>query len=390
MFGLTPLSRGEQCWRSILHISVRRLNPHSFDNAKNIDRNPVTLKPDKLRITIPVPVQNRALKRHRNPKNIAKELDKQKMRSKALIIAAKNPELNHRKSETYGKFDKLPLVSGGWHHTKSIGDYFTINPFLPQPATNFDSKLAKPPTFEDYQLDTRLIQALAKCGFTKSTNIQHEAIPKMLEYPDSSTLIAAETGNGKTLAFLVPLLQRVLQQKDVEERPQLNSPYGLIVTPDRELADQIGAVADILCSFLGLKVRVHKGGQIRKQIMNGPRDQVDIIVGSQGALDKLFHEEYLKRDRVSMIALDEIDTLLDDTFKVKFCQALNDINNSLCSGPTSEFSEEIWPTRTERRNRCHYSHGWGNLSHQLRQLFVRYRLYLPLLTHLLQRRHTRC
>ena len=61
MFGLTPLSRGEQCWRSILHISVRRLNPHSFDNAKNIDRNPVTLKPDKLRITIPVPVQNRAM-----------------------------------------------------------------------------------------------------------------------------------------------------------------------------------------------------------------------------------------------------------------------------------------------------------------------------------------
>ena len=72
---------------------------------------------------------------------------------------------------------------------------------------------------------------------------------------------------------------------------------------------------------LGIKVRVHKGGQIRKQILHGPRDQVDLIVGSQGALDKLFHEKYLKMDRVSVIALDEIDTLLDDTFKVRiYCE----------------------------------------------------------------------
>ena len=90
----------------------------------------------------------------------------------------------------------------------------------------------------------------------------------------------------------------------------------MIVTPGRELADQIGGVADMLASELDIKVRVHKGGQIRKQILFGPRDQVDLVVGSQGALDKLFYEKYLKRDRVSMIALDEIDTLLDDTFKV--------------------------------------------------------------------------
>lgn len=235
MYGLSSVKRTQHSLKSIFQISVRRLDPHSFDHEKYVDRNSVTLKPDRLRITIPVPVQNRALKRHRNPKNVAKELDREKMRKKTVIISAKNSELNHRKSETYGKFDKLPLVSGGWHHRKSIGDYFTINPFLPQAATNFDSSLAKPPTFEDYQLDSRLIRALAKCGFTKSTNIQHEAIPKILEHPDCSALIAAETGNGKTLAFLVPLLNHILRLKDVEERPQINSPYGLVVTPGREL-----------------------------------------------------------------------------------------------------------------------------------------------------------
>ena len=51
-------------------------------------------------------------------------------------------------------------------------------------------------------------------------------------------------------------------------------------------------------------------------ILQGPRDVVDIVVGSHGALRKLFHEGYLKTGRTSMLALDEIDTLLDDTFKV--------------------------------------------------------------------------
>lgn len=317
MLSLASVGRNEPRLRAILHISVRRLEQHSFDQSKNANRNPVMVKPEKLRITIPIPVQNKALKRHRDPKNVAKELDKQKMKNKSVIISAKNSQFNHRRSETYGKFEKLPLVSAGWHHRKSVGDYFTINPFLPQPATNFDSKLAKPPTFQDYQLDGKLIRALALCGFAKPTNIQHEAIPAMLEHPDCSTLIAAETGNGKTLAFLVPMLQHILRRKEVEEgTPQHNSPYGVIVTPGRELADQIFGVADMLSSELGIKVRVHKGGKIRKQILHGPRDQLDLVVGSQGALDKLFHEKYLKRDRVSMIALDEIDTLLDDTFKV--------------------------------------------------------------------------
>jgi len=66
---------------STYHLPVRGLESHPFDHDKYSDRNP-TIKPDKLRITIPVPVQSRALKRHRNPKTISKELDKEKMRSK--------------------------------------------------------------------------------------------------------------------------------------------------------------------------------------------------------------------------------------------------------------------------------------------------------------------
>eukprot|EP00092_Neocalanus_flemingeri_P010098 GFUD01010882.1.p1 GENE.GFUD01010882.1~~GFUD01010882.1.p1 ORF type:complete len:566 (-),score=115.39 GFUD01010882.1:314-1975(-) len=334
---------------SLMHIPMRGFESHGFDQAKGIDRNskPETLKPSKLRITIPVPVQNRAMKRHRNPKNIQKDLDKAQLKNKTVIISAKNTNLNHRKSQTYGAFDKLPLISDGWHHRKSIGDYFTINPFMSPDSTSFNKEFQHPPTFSDYGLDPRLVEALTKCGFTKTTNIQHEAIPKMIEFSDCHTLIAAETGNGKTLAFLVPILNHILKMKDIEEQPQLNSPYGLVVTPGRELADQIGSVAENLCDYLGLKVSVLKGGQVRKQILHGPREGIDLVVGSQGGLVKLFYEGYLKRDRVSTIALDEIDTLLDDTFKddlVSFLKKFGRSGQSIVTGITILMAGATFPT----------------------------------------------
>ena len=89
----------------------------------------------------------------------------------------------------------------------------------------------------------------------------------MLEYRDNNTLIAAETGNGKTLAFLIPMLNQLLYHKDSEETEEVNSPYAVIVTPGRELADQVGEVAESLAAELGLRVRVHQGGQIKKRIL---------------------------------------------------------------------------------------------------------------------------
>jgi len=340
---------------NVMHIPVRGFEAHRFDHSKGIVRKDrvnkfresETLKPEKLRITIPVPVQNRALKRHRNAKTMRESIDKDKLRNKTVIISAKNQSLNHKKSQTYGSYEKVPLVSAGWHHRKSVGDYFTINPFLPPQSTSFSSELKHPPKFSDYDLDPRLLEALSKCGFSKSTNIQHEAIPKILEFSDCNALIAAETGNGKTLAFLLPLLNQILKQKDIEERAPLNSPYGVVLVPGRELADQIGSVAENLGHYLGLNIVVLKGGQIRKQILNGTREEMDLVVGSHGGLAKLFHEGYLKRDRVCSIALDEIDTLLDDTFKddlISFLKKFGHSGQSMLTGMTILMAGATFPT----------------------------------------------
>jgi len=309
------------------------------------------VEPPKQRITLPVPVQERALRRQRKPKNLRAAMDRQNLKDKPLIISTRRKELNQKKGQTYGRLETLPLVSAGWYHRKSIGDHFTIQPIMGNKATNFGKKKqgdnkeegkekqgvggGKPPTFADYGLDPALVSALSKCGFTKSTNIQHEAIPSLLEYSDCHAILASETGNGKTLAMAVPIIQAVLVLKAREEelrkvsqevrlsneenrasgKVAVNAPYAVIVTPGRELADQISALLKSVCDQVGVRVQVLKGGNIAHQVANGPRVPMDIVVGTLGGLAKLFDQRYLRRNRVAEVGIDEVDTMLDDTFR---------------------------------------------------------------------------
>jgi len=297
---------------TLFRISVRGIggsfSPHDFDHAPPKFE---PIRPVKPTITIPVPVQQRALRRHRSLKKLARDMDREKLKDKPLIISTKRKELNHKLSQTYGKFSTLPLVSSGWYHRKSFGDHFTIYPFKQMEATGY-MKDKKKIGFNNYDLEPELVTALGTCGFSTPTNIQHEAIPQMLQHMEHHHLIAAETGNGKTLAFLIPVINQILRCKAFEEEGEVlkNAPLALIITPGRELADQIGVVARGLCQQLGLKVIVAKGGQDKH-----PRGPLDILIGSFGGIQTLFERNFYKKARLSRVVIDEIDTMIDDTFK---------------------------------------------------------------------------
>lgn len=127
------------------------------------------------------------------------------------------------------KFGSIPLASSGWQHYKAKGDHFTIHPIASQQIDNEDGK-----SFADIQLNEQIIENLKlRLDITKPSSIQCSAFTPMLR--NDHTLIAAETGCGKTLAYLIPIVQRILSQKEKQRNGEMNTPLVVVLTPGREL-----------------------------------------------------------------------------------------------------------------------------------------------------------
>lgn len=101
----------------------------------------------------------------------------------------------------------------------------------------------------------------------------------------SNLLLAAETGCGKTLSYLLPIIQNIVKHKTSSD--SLNSPNAVVLTPNRELAYQVADVASMICSSVGLNVKVLVGGRTKSLMMNPNFEDVDILVATPGVLGKL-------------------------------------------------------------------------------------------------------
>lgn len=101
----------------------------------------------------------------------------------------------------------------------------------------------------------------------------------------SNLLLAAETGSGKTLAYLLPIIQNLTKCKRNPET--FNTPKAVVLLPNRELAYQIGDAAEVIGSSVGVRVKVIVGGRTKSIMMNPNIDEIDILVGTPGALGKL-------------------------------------------------------------------------------------------------------
>ena len=159
------------------------------------------------------------------------------------------------------KFDKIPLASRFWDQRKANNDYFVINSHAPNPSI-----LQSGEDFASLNVISEAITAgLASLGFTKPTLIQKLACKSILQ--GDNCLIAAETGSGKTLSYLVPMIQQVLELKGsplCSQRP-LNAPLVIVLTPGRELCEQIAEVAEKLIEKLSteqIKTHFITGGTV--------------------------------------------------------------------------------------------------------------------------------
>ncbi|HLV77460.1 MAG TPA: DEAD/DEAH box helicase [Marinobacter sp.] len=167
--------------------------------------------------------------------------------------------------------------------------------------------------FSDLNLDQRLLDAISKIGFEYCTPIQAETLPWTLACED--LIGQAQTGTGKTAAFLITAIQSLLETPIPEQERFASEPRVLALAPTRELAMQIAKDAEQLCHYTGHKVVTVVGGmnydKQREQLQNGV---VDILVATPGRLIDFLGSQDVFLDQLDILILDEADRMLDMGF----------------------------------------------------------------------------
>ncbi len=160
-------------------------------------------------------------------------------------------------------------------------------------------------SFEEFNLPSEILMGIKDAGFTFCTPIQARVLPLSLTGKDVAG--QAQTGTGKTAAFLITVMSRILEFKD----RVAGFPSAIIVAPTRELAQQIDEEAGVLCRHTGLThVQVVGGIDYQKQA-DILRKGVDIVICTPGRIIDYFKQGIFKTAEIKIVVIDEADRLLD-------------------------------------------------------------------------------
>lgn len=172
--------------------------------------------------------------------------------------------------------------------------------------------------YSELNLDTRLFTAIEKLNYAEATAIQEQTIPHILAGRDVAGL--AQTGTGKTAAFLIPLIERILKTLDRNEGERAFKNWGplsfvLILVPTRELADQINDNITKIAAGSGLKSFPLYGGTGYEKQKEALQSGLQFVVSTPGRLIDLYKENHVDLKQVGAIVFDEADRMFDMGFK---------------------------------------------------------------------------
>ncbi len=171
---------------------------------------------------------------------------------------------------------------------------------------------AVPTTFADFGLDPEILRALTEQGYTTPTPIQLEAIPVALNGRD--LMGAAQTGTGKTAGFALPIIQRLLPQASSSASPARHPVRALILTPTRELADQVAENVARYAQHTALRSTVVFGGVDMASQTATLRAGIEILIATPGRLLDHVQQRTLNLGQTQILVLDEADRMLDMGF----------------------------------------------------------------------------
>ena len=165
-------------------------------------------------------------------------------------------------------------------------------------------------TFDTLGLSEPTRKAVDTLGFTEPTPIQAQAIPLGIQGND--VLAAAQTGTGKTLAYLLPIFDRMVRHFGAK-RPK-RGPYALILAPTRELAQQISECAEIIAHDTSFRTLTIIGGKKYTTQIKRLKQGCDILIATPGRLIDLAHQQVVSLNNVHYLVLDEVDRMMDMGF----------------------------------------------------------------------------
>lgn len=234
-----------------------------------------------------------------------------------LLVSASERKLNMYTNEFPTKFEPPVLASQTWTSHRSPGRHFTIHPTRENPSVLTKEK--ERTTFEGLNLSDTLIEALRDAGVTYPTSIQAKAIPAILD--GENVMLAAETGSGKTYAYLLPLAQRLLQMEK-EDMLDGSGPLALILTPSKELSFQVCQMTQDL--NLSMKTQNLDELWLRKRKQSAKNG--NILISTPILALAALRNRRLSLDDVRFVVVDECDTLLDESFSRYVCSILGRMN----------------------------------------------------------------
>lgn len=167
-------------------------------------------------------------------------------------------------------------------------------------------------SFSELGLSPELLRAIDEQGYNEPTPIQAKAIPLVLSGRD--LLAAAQTGTGKTAAFMLPILERLKKYANASASPAMHPVRALILSPTRELADQIGVNAKAYTRYLPLRATTIFGGVNMDPQVAELRRGVEILIATPGRLLDHVGQKTVQLNKVDVLVLDEGDRMLDMGF----------------------------------------------------------------------------
>src|SRR5687767_2813597 len=169
-----------------------------------------------------------------------------------------------------------------------------------------------PARFDTLPLDPKLLRAVADSGYLTMTPIQQKAIPIVLAGRD--VMGAAQTGTGKTAAFSLPLLQKMLKHENASMSPARHPVRALVLAPTRELADQVANSVKTYSKHTKLRATVVFGGIDMKPQTAELKKGVEVLIATPGRLLDHIEAKNAVLNQVEYVVLDEADRMLDIGF----------------------------------------------------------------------------